>query len=511
MKAVLGIDVGTTAVKATILSDEGEVVGVAHHSHDLVSPHPAWAEEDVGDWWKGVIHTVQTVISTSRLAATDIQAVGVAGMVPAVVLLDSKGRPLRRSIQQNDARTARELDDLAKLVDPGEVLRRTRSRLNQQHVLPRMLWLRRHESETYAKIQRLCGSYDYVAYRLTGSASLEVNWAVESGLYDVGKGAFVPEWMEIAGIRPEWIPAVHAPTDVIGTVTKGAARATGLEPGTPVVAGSADHVASALAAGIIQTGDLLIKLGGAGDILYCTDREVEIPDLYFDLHDIPGLYLPNGCMASSGSLVKWFQRTFAKELAAGRDALADLDREAAGVPPGSGGIVVLPYFLGEKTPLFDPQARGVIAGLGLHHGRGHVFRAVLEAVMYGFRHHLDFLEAAGETPRRIVVSDGGARSALWRQIAAAVLGRPVLSHLAQGGASAGVAFVSGMATGVFRDWSEIEAFLDEGVTTSPDPVSHAVYDEAYGVYRDLYPRLVPLYSRLRSIEEATADVRHENS
>lgn len=453
------------------------------------------------DWWQGACAAVQRLLRETSVPPEAIAAVGVSGMVPAIVLLDSRQTPLRPSIQQNDGRSSREVEQLADLLSPDEVFRRTRSRLNQQHVLPRMLWLQHHEPEIYAQVRHVLGSYDYINFRLTGEFSIEANWAVESGLYDLEQQRFVEPWLEIANIAPQWLPHVHAPTDVIGTVTPDAATATGLHPGTPVVAGSADHVASALAAGLHRTGDLLIKFGGAGDILYCTDRQIAVPELYFDLHDIPGLYLPNGCMAASGSLVKWFRRNFAQDLGRDDDALAALDTAAAEIPPGSGGVVVLPYFLGEKTPIFDAQARGVIFGLGLNHTRANVFRAVLESVIYGFRHHIEALEHAGEPPQRVFASDGGTRSALWRQIAADALHTEVTSFPNHAGSALGVAFVAGMSQGVFRDWPEIEAFLAGAVRNEPDALRGRRYDDAYAIYRDLYPRLRTLYPQLRPLED----------
>jgi sugar (pentulose or hexulose) kinase len=208
---------------------------------------------------------------------------------------------------------------------------------------------------------------------------------------------------------------VRAPHEVVGEVTRGAARETGLSAGTPVVAGSADHVAAALAAQAAP-GEVVLKIGGAGDVLFAVDRFAPDPRLYIDYHDVPGLFLLNGCMATSGSLVKWLAAECARELGAGEDAYARLDAEAAATPAGSDGLVALPYFLGEKTPLFDPVARGVFFGLTLSHRRGHLHRALLEGVAYGFRHHVEVLEAGGHRIAGVRIMDGGARSALWRQI-----------------------------------------------------------------------------------------------
>ena len=252
------------------------------------------------------------------------------------------------------------------------------------------------------------GSYDLVAYHLTGVPSIEVNWAVESGMYDIRTGEWITEYMEAFGIDPALFPDVHLSEEIIGHVTAKAAEETGLPEGIPVIAGAADHVASTLAAGITEPGDLLIKFGGAGDILYCVDKIDPDKRLFFDYHLIPGQYLLNGCMAASGSLVKWLTKDILEKYDG--DALKEMDREAEeSVPPASDGLVILPYFIGEKTPIFDPTARGVMFGLTLSHTKAHLFRACLEAVIYGFRHHIDVLAESGYEIGHVYATNGGSR------------------------------------------------------------------------------------------------------
>jgi xylulokinase len=268
-----------------------------------------------------------------------------------------------------------------------------------------------------------------------------------------------------------------------------------------VVAGCADHIASAFVAGIRNDGDLLLKFGGAGDILLATDRPRPDPRLFLDYHIVPGLFMPNGCMACSGAVLNWILR----ELAGGaaRDAEASgmtphaaLDRLAAAVPPGADGLILLPYFLGEKTPLHDVHARGTLVGLGLHHRIGHIWRAALEGVAFGFRHHVEVFEELGQSVRHVVASDGGARSALWMQIAADVLGRPV--HLLAGhpGSCLGAAYVAAVGVGATVGWDEIARFVTPAGTVQPNPAAAAAYTGHYALFRETYERLRPLYPRL---------------
>lgn len=479
---VLGIDVGTTALKAIALEREQGIVAQAELSHELFSPHPGWAEEDPEHWWATAQESIRKLLSI--IPAESIEAIGVSGMVPAMVILDASGKPLRPSIQQNDARAITEVEELRAAVDLKEFLRITGGTPNQQNIDTKWRWLQRHEPAVLERAAHLCGSYDYIVYRMTGHYSLEENWAAESGFYDIVQHRWHLPYLEHAGIDTALLPAVHQPIEIVAGVSEEAAGLTGLLAGTPVVAGSADHVAAALASGLTQSGDILLKFGGAGDILYCDSRPDPDPHFYFDYHDIPDLTLINGCMASSGSLVKWFSTT----LAGGMSPKA-LDEEARAIDPGAGGIIVLPYFLGEKTPIFDPAARGVFAGVMLHHTRAHLYRAILEAVCYGFGHHLELLREAGRQVRRVVAADGGSRSSLWMQIAADVVDLPVQVVAGEAASALGAAYVAAMGAGMFAHWGDITRFISQGPVYRPQSAVVPRYRKGFALYRELYTRL----------------------
>lgn len=490
---VLGIDVGTTALKAIALERERGIVAQAERPHELLSLYPGWAEEDPERWWTTTLETIRQLLTI--IPAGEVAAIGVSGMVPAMVMLNASGKPIRPSIQQNDARTIVEVDELRADVDLGEFLRITGGTPNQQNIDTKWRWLKRHEPGAVERTAHLCGSYDFIVYRLTGQFSLEENWAAESGLYDVQQHRWYKPYLEHAGVDPAILPPVRQPVEVVAGISAEVAAQTGLRAGTPVVAGSADHVAAALAAGLIQSGDILLKFGGAGDILYCDERPDPDAHFYFDYHDIPGLTLINGCMAASGSLVKWF----AHELA-GDTSPAALDAEAEHIPPGAGGIIVLPYFLGEKTPIFDPAARGVFAGVMLHHTRAHMYRAILEAVCYGFAHHLALLREAGRPVRRVVAADGGSRSRLWMQIAADVVDQTVQVVAGEAASALGTAYVAAMGVGMFDDWHDITRFISQGPVYQPQKANVERYRSGFELYRDLYKRLQSFLPALGRLE-----------
>ncbi len=479
---VLGIDVGTTALKAVALDRERGIVAQVERPHALLSPHPGWAEEDPEHWWTTTLEALRELLAS--IPARQVAAIGVSGMVPAMVLLDAVGQPLRPSIQQNDARSIAEVTELRAAVDAEEFFAITGGIPNQQNIDPRWRWLKRHEPGIVAAVAHLCGSYDFIVLRLTGQHSLEENWAAESGLYDVRQHRWHQPYLQHAGIDPAILPPVHQPTQIVGSISETVAMQCGLLTGTPVVAGSADHIAAALAAGLTQNGDVLLKFGGAGDLLYCADYPKPDRHFYFDYHDIPGLTILSGCMATSGSLVKWF----AQELA-GAESLALLDQQAEAVPPGASGIIVLPYFLGEKTPIFDPAARGVFAGVMLHHTRAHLYRAILEAVCYGFAHHITLLRDAQRPIRRVCSADGGSRSRLWMQIMADVLDQQVQVVAGEAASALGAAYVAAMGVGMFAHWHEITRFISQGSIYQPQSTHAKRYREGFSLYRDLYTRL----------------------
>src|SRR5450759_307999 len=493
VRYVLGIDVGTTALKAVALDRERGVVAQVERDHELLSAHPGWAEEDPEQWWATTRDAIRTLLTT--IPAEEIAAIGVSGMVPAMVLLDASGQPLRPSIQQNDARSIVEVKELQAAVDLREFFTITGGMPNQQNIDPRWRWLKQHEPDIVARTAYLCGSYDFIVYRLTGQLSLEENWAAESGLYDIRQHRWHTPYLEHAGIDAAILPSVRQPTEIVGGISEAVAGQTGLRVGTPVVAGSADHVAAGLASGLVQNGDVLLKFGGAGDLLYCAYLPEPYPHFYFDYHDIPGRKLISGCMATSGSLVKWF----AHELTEGVP-LAALDAEAEQVPPGAGGIIALPYFLGEKTPIFDPSARGVFAGVMLHHTRAHLYRAILEAVCYGFAHHLLLLREAHRPIRRICAADGGSRSRLWMQIAADVVDYPLQVIAGEAASALGAAYVAAMGIGMFTDWHEITRFITEGPMYQPQKEHVAYYQKGFALYRDLYRRLQSFLPELGELE-----------
>jgi len=489
---VIGLDIGTTSTQAVAVRLPDQILAVASRPVTLSSPQSSWAEEDPNQWWYNTIAVLREI--TAGLDPASIAGLCATGMLPSVVLLDSEGRILRPSIQQSDGRCGEQVDELRAELDEAAFLKRTGNGINQQLVAAKLRWIAKHEPDVFAGIDTVFGSYDYINWRLTGVRAVEQNWALEAGFTDLATGAIADDLVALAGIPRSAVPTRSVSHELMGRVSTEAAAATGLPEGLPVFGGAADHIVSALGAGIREAGDILLKFGGAGDIVVATDKPLPDARLYLDYHLVPGLYAPNGCMASSGSALNWLGELIAPTPGEARPHQA-LDALAAAVPAGADGLICLPYFLGEKTPIHDPLARGTFVGLSLGHGRGHIWRSLLEAVAYGFRHHIDVLRDIGHEPRRYVASDGGSKSRIWMQITADVLGAPVTLLDNSHGSSVGAAFVAAIGSGLVTDWSAVTALSRLGETIQPDMMAHAAYNDGYARYRELYERLGPYFHR----------------
>jgi xylulokinase len=498
MALLLGLDIGTTSTIGTVIDDQGATLAVESRPVTLHSDRASWAEEDPEEWWRNVGDICRVLVA--NVGSETIAAIGVTGMLPAIILLDGNGNPLRRSIQQNDARAIAELDHYRAAMEESSFLALTGTGYSQQLVGPKLMWLRTHEPGVFAQAKHILGASDYVTYRLSGSLQVEHNWALESGFVDIATGTYDDRLIDLAGLDRGLLPPIRRSHEIVGVVTAEAARHTGLRAGTPVVAGCADHVASAFVCGAARNGDLVIKFGGAGDILLSSDQPISDRRLFIDYHIVPGLYFPNGCMAASGTFLNWIVRNWAggeadPACAAGLSIHQWLDRSAANVPPEN-DLLFLPYVLGEKTPLMDPHARGTLVGLGLHHTLRDVWRAALEGVVFGFRHHVDVFAERGLSVRQVFAADGGAASDLWLQIAADVLQRPITRIDRHPGSSLGAAFVAGMGTGLLQDWSHVDRYVTPGRQFQPDPKAGTTLGHKYQMWRETYSRLQTMFPRL---------------
>lgn len=499
MALFLGLDIGTTSTIGILIDDEGRTLNIAKRLVTLNSPKPNWAEEDAEEWWQNTTEVVRELLDRTGVAPEMIAGAGVTGMLPALILIDGGGSAIRRSIQQNDARATAELEAFRNRMDEHNFVGLTGTGYSQQLIGPKLMWLKSHEPETLRRARYVMGASDYITSRLTSTFQVEHNWALESGFVDISTGVYHERLVEMAGIDRALLPPIRKSHEIVGTITDRAAAQLRLAPGIPVVAGCADHVASAFVCGAANNGDLVIKFGGAADILLSSDKPVNDRRLFIDYHIVPGLFFSNGCMAAGGNLLDWIIRNWAGGEAASAQSAGltmhqRLDKLAE---PVDTELLFLPYILGEKTPLMDPYASGTMIGLGLHHGLRDVWRAALEGIVFGMRHHVETFAENELDITRVFAADGGAASDLWLQIAADVLEHPVTRINKHPGSCLGAAFVAAIGVGAIAQWSDIGSYVEEGRTFFPNSDAIHRYRRKYRLWRETYDRLRTLYPRMQ--------------
>jgi xylulokinase len=482
-KFTIGIDIGTTGTKTILLDVDHGIVAQATREATLHSPRPGYSEADASQWLENVEQSIAEVMASAHALPADVVAIAATGMVPAVIPINKAGHPLRRAILQNDSRAIDEIERLTAALATVDLVALTGSALTQQSVAPTAAWLMSHEPDVWAQTEYLVGSYDWILLALGAEPHVERNWALESGLFTLDSEPLA-EVLAAAGVDRSLLPPILSPGQQAGTLSSAAAERIGLIAGIPLIVGGADHVLSAFAAGVEKEGDWLVKLGGAGDILVASDRPIVDSRIYLDAHPIPGRWLPNGCMATSGSLIRWYQSLV------GGTELTVLDAEATSRPAAD--ILCLPYFLGEKSPIHDPDLRGTFAGLHLGHTKADVYRSVLEGIAFGFRHHAEVFREIGVRQERVMITNGGSKSTLWKQIHAEVLGTEMFPVVDHPGASLGAALIAAVGVGAIGDWDDTKRFLTIGSPVIPDPANMRIYDAAYEEWRQLGSAVAPI-------------------
>ncbi|MET7771844.1 FGGY-family carbohydrate kinase [Nocardia sp. NPDC005366] len=470
----LGIDIGTSASKGALVRHDGVVVAKAERAHGVSTPHPGWVEHDAeAVWWADF-----RAITRELLAATDVgglAGIGVSGIGPCLLPADAEGIPLRPAILYGvDTRSTREIADLNAELGADTVLARAGAPLTSQAVGPKWRWLARHEPHVADRTAKLLMASSFLVHRLTGRYVLDHHSASQCvPLYDLYRREWAADWCEtVAPGLP--LPELAWPTEVIGRVTERAAADTGLPAGLPVTTGTVDAWAEATSVGVREPGDAMIMYGTTMFLVQVLADPRPHPGLWGTCGVDPGMYTLAAGMATSGAVTDWLRRLFGEDY-------ATLTEAAARVPAGSRGLLLLPYFAGERTPLFDPDARGMVAGLTTAHGRAELYRAALEGTAYGVRHNLEAMTEAGGRARRLIAVGGGTRGGLWTRIVSDITGLPQQLPAETIGACLGDARLAAEAAGV--DTSAWNPVVD---TVEPDAERAARYEPYYLHYRDLY-------------------------
>ncbi|HEV8339474.1 MAG TPA: xylulokinase [bacterium] len=510
MSVLLGLDIGTTGAKAVLIDPGGEVLAAATSGYPLLTPRPGWTEQEPARWWEAAVSSIRDALDRAEVRGADVAGVGLTGQMHGLVPLDARGEVLRPAILWNDQRTAEECAWITERVGAARVLALTGNPVLTGFTAPKLIWMRRHEPDHYARIRSILLPKDYARFRLTGELATDVADASGTSLFDVRRRAWSAEMLEGLDVPAAWLPDVVESPQRTGGVTQEAAEVTGLRAGTPVVGGAGDQAASAVGAGIVEAGLLSVTIGTSG-VVFAPLAAAEVDPrgrLHTFCHAVPGGWHVMGVILSAGGSLRWLRDTVgAAEWRRGGDPYDAMSTEAAATPLGAEGLLFLPYLAGERTPHADPSARGAFVGLTLRHGRGHLVRAVMEGVAMGLRDALEIMRTRGIPVGQVRISGGGARSPLWRQIVADLFAAEVVTVTATEGAAYGAALLAGVGAGVFPTvQAACAATVRVASGTRPDPERAALYDRLYRTYRDLYPALSSSFHALgRSARDSSGE------
>ena len=491
MSVLVGLDVGTGGARAVAVDSSGEIVAEASSEYPLHTPRPGWTEQDPEDWWEGA----KVVLAKVASEAGEVAGIGLTGQMHGSVFLDGSDRVVRPALLWNDQRTQAQCDAITEAVGPERLISISGNPALTGFQAPKIVWLRDEEPENYGRVSRVLLPKDYVRLRLTGEYATDASDAAGTLLLDMRARDWSAEILNALEIPHRWMPEVYEGPENTGALRKKVAEELGLDTSIPVAAGGGDNAAAAVGTGIVGPGLVNSSVGTSGVLFAHTDEFKPDPSgrLHAFCHAVPGAYHLMGVTLSAGGSLSWW-----------REALdGDYDElvgAASDIPPGSEGLVFLPYLSGERTPHLDPKARGAFFGLTARHGVAHMTRAVMEGVIFSLRDSLEIMRDLDVPIEDMRATGGGARSELWRQLQADIYGTPIRRTVADEGPAYGAALLAGVASGTYADVNEATSVvrLREEIT-EPDSEISKTYEEYYEVYRSLYPATRSAMSRLADL------------
>lgn len=491
----LGVDVGTTAAKAALFAPDGHLVGFGQTEYPTTYLSPGRVEQQPEDWWNATCAAIQGALAAVPQADQRVVGVAVSAQAPTLIALDRSGKPVRPAMIWMDRRAEAESAYFDQKLGKGATYKITGNRPDPFYVAAKILWLKNHEPDHFAQTAQFVQITGFINYRLTGQWTLDNAHAALLGLRDSKADDWSAELCGICGVEPSHFPPIFPGHQVQGEVTREAAEATGLRPGTPVMVGTVDGAAAAVEAGAVEAGTAAEMTGTSTVLIMPTPRGKFNPAFIAMPHAIPGLHLLLGAMVASGASLRWFRDQLgALEVQqageAGRDAFDLLTEQAAQVSVGSDGVLFLPYMMGERAPLWHTQARGVFFGLSLSTTKGAMIRAILEGTAFALRHNVEVARESGAALKEIRSVGGGTRSALWNQIKADVTGLPVMLPKTSVGAPFGDAVLVGIGLGYYPDpAAALREIVQIKTEYTPDPERHRRYNALYSLYRSIYDHL----------------------
>ncbi len=485
---LLGIDIGTSACKVALFSAQGAVQATATREYPVYYPQPGWAEQDPDAWWDAVCDAIRAMLAERGIPSRDIAGVGIDGQSWSAIAMDAAGSVLTRTPIWTDTRAAAICARLKREVGEQQIFALCGNPLEPMYTLPKILWYQENLPDVYARTHKILQSNSFIAYRLTGAMTQDISQGYGLHCFDMRRGQWDAAMAEKLGIDLKLLPELVPSHQVVGTVTPEAARRTGLAIGTPVVAGGLDAACGTLGAGVLNAGETQEQGGQAGGMSICLDQYQADPSLILGYHVVPDRWLLQGGTVGGGGMLKWLREQICPEL-----TFAEMSELAVQAPAGSDGLLCLPYMAGERSPIWDTQAKGVFYGLDYAKTRAHLIRAAMEGVAYALEHNLEVAREAGASPMVLRAMGGAANSEIWTQIKADVTGKRIVVPASDTATTLGAAILAGVGTGVYANFAQaVEKTVAIRREQQPDSAHRAVYDKGYQTYRRLYEQLKPI-------------------
>lgn len=504
---ILAHDLGTTGNKASLYDRDGQLLGSALHEYGVSYPETSWAEQNVEDWWEAVCVSTRKLLAQSNVRGDEIACIVFSGQMMGCVPLDKDARPLRSAIIWADQRSVAQQNRVAERIAPERVYTITGHRLSASYSLCKILWLKDHQPNIYRETYKFVHAKDAMVARLTGRFVTEPSDASGMNLYDLNAGMWSGEIIDAAGLDADKLPQIVPSTEVVGGVLASVADEVGVPAGTPVVIGGGDGSCAGVGAGVISEGAAYNYIGSSSWIALASRKPIYDPDLktFTFAHLMPGMFMPTGTMQAAGASYQWVRNNLspievqaAQALGVSAYELMNVSAELS--PPGANGLIFLPYLMGERSPRWNPKARGAFIGLTIRHTHADLVRAALEGVTMNLRVILDAFRAQGAQISAMRVIGGGARGRFWNGIMAAVYGIPIqrLAVLEEA-TSMGAAVAGGIGVGLYPGWEMIERMNSIESSIEPDPAAQAVYERVYPIFENAYHALLPIYDQIAAL------------
>lgn len=493
----IGVDVSTTASKALVIDEQGNVITTKSHSHDLSTPRPLWSEQDPEDWWRASSQSLRDAVT--EVGAENVAAIGLTGQMHGLASLDKNGKPVRPAILWNDQRSNAQCAAITEKVGAKRLYQIIGSILLAGFTAPKLMWIRENEPDVYKQIAHFLLPKDYIRFKLSGAYVIDVADGSGISLIDIGKRTWSDEMLAAFDIPKAWLPDLCESQDVCAHVNAEGAAATGLRIGTPIVGGAGDQPASGVGNGIVARGLASLTVGTSGVAYAFNERYAPEPDgrLHTFCGPIPGTWFHMGVMLSAAGGLRWLHDELAPNL-----SYDDLNRQAESVPRGSSGLLFAPYLTGERNPHPDPFARGAFVGLTLRHGLAQMIRSVMEGVAFGMRDQLELLRSLGANPSEAVIAGGLVNSPVWRQLTTDIMGIPLYTVNTAESSAFGAAILAAVGAGAYPDVpTACKQMVRRIETIQPDTQAVSDYERLYPSFRNLYPALKESFAELAAFEE----------